>query len=584
MSGRFLSPLFAVLFSFLCLSGNSQSTMYTPSSVANNCASWLLNLNPSSGTGRVSHLNGEMGALSLHQTAKSYVDSLSFSALYNNTAVFNAGLAGAANKTNFMFKLSSEMGGNFLRAPESFAWALIEPENGIYNYRLTDTIVKYGNNYNVNVLGTLHYYTDSASLCNDSVTSGCPLFDEFGPMYFINNDRTGMICNGDTARYKLFVENLVERYDGDGNNDMPGLIYPILYWEVNNEPEGGCANGMSAQQYGESLRMSYAAIKSACPLCQVINGGTLGGINPSDQEFWDSVFTYYYPYIDIANIHINAPKSEIFDFDWMTTQLDWIKNAETTYGFDWDVWITEWGIYSGSPYGATQTPMITEEDQAARYAKMYSYGLANDITQWFFDQSGDTISGIGSSALVYHAGPTKVARLSLYTTWLYNSKFTEVDSAKIDMFSTDPNFSTGLIRVYKNGIEYDIAWGLNSLPGFISGNKKITDIYGNETIQDVNTLTFPLSSNPIIIEPGNTAVNENYETEIGIYPNPNNGELNISNSSAIAKEYQIFDSTGRVVKTGELSAGEQIIDINSLDSGIYFIRIAQKTTRFILSK
>jgi hypothetical protein len=268
----------------------------------------------------------------------------------------------------------------------------------------------------------------------------------------------------------------------------------------------------------------------------------------------------------------------------MTVQLDWIQNAETTYGFDWDVWITEWGIYSGSPYGATQTPMITEEDQAARYAKMYSYGLANDITQWFYDQSGDTISGIGSSALVYHAGPTKVARLSLYTTWLYNSKFTEVDSAKIDMFSTDPNFTTGLIRVFKNGIEYDIAWGLNSLPGFISGNKKITDIYGNETIQDVSTLSFPLSSNPVIIEPGNTLVNELTHSSLTVYPNPNNGQFTIQYPTFLELEYRIFDAIGRPVKTGILSINHQEIDITSVASGVYFLRINEEMIRIIISK
>jgi hypothetical protein len=40
----------------------------------------------------------------------------------------------------------------------------------------------------------------------------------------------------DTFAYKSFINQLVERYDGDGINDMPGLHVPIKHWEVSNEP------------------------------------------------------------------------------------------------------------------------------------------------------------------------------------------------------------------------------------------------------------------------------------------------------------------------------------------------------------
>ena len=37
--------------------------------------------------------------------------------------------------------------------------------------------------------------------------------------------------------YKTFLLKLVDRYDGDGSNDMPGLTKPIIYWDIMNEPE-----------------------------------------------------------------------------------------------------------------------------------------------------------------------------------------------------------------------------------------------------------------------------------------------------------------------------------------------------------
>ncbi len=44
----------------------------------------------------------------------------------------------------------------------------------------------------------------------------------------------GRPCN--MKAYAAFVRALVERYDGDGQDDMPGLKFPIRHWEVGNEP------------------------------------------------------------------------------------------------------------------------------------------------------------------------------------------------------------------------------------------------------------------------------------------------------------------------------------------------------------
>lgn len=37
--------------------------------------------------------------------------------------------------------------------------------------------------------------------------------------------------------YTIFVKKVVERYNGDGKNDMPGLKNPVKYWQVENEPD-----------------------------------------------------------------------------------------------------------------------------------------------------------------------------------------------------------------------------------------------------------------------------------------------------------------------------------------------------------
>ncbi|MEP7356898.1 MAG: hypothetical protein ABI847_06625, partial [Anaerolineales bacterium] len=72
-----------------------------------------------------------------------------------------------------------------------------------------------------------------------------------------------------------FVSSMVERYDGDGQADMPGLTRPIKYWEIWNEPdlrEGWNPPDYPAHQFNGTvadtvrlLQVAYAAVKAADP-------------------------------------------------------------------------------------------------------------------------------------------------------------------------------------------------------------------------------------------------------------------------------------------------------------------------------
>ncbi|MCB0215377.1 MAG: hypothetical protein KDH92_01995 [Chloroflexi bacterium] len=85
-------------------------------------------------------------------------------------------------------------------------------------------------------------------------------------------------------RYQAFITALVERYDGDGVDDVPGS-WRIGYWEIENEPDfdpsmaggqphrGSCFGGSRAADYGLLLRAAYLAIKAADPRATVVFGG-----------------------------------------------------------------------------------------------------------------------------------------------------------------------------------------------------------------------------------------------------------------------------------------------------------------------
>jgi hypothetical protein len=88
------------------------------------------------------------------------------------------------------------------------------------------------------------------------------------------------------GRFADYVRRLVERYDHDGIEDMPGLVAPVRYWEVDNEPD--LKNSLAPrgdvrrldprtfclpEEYGTVLAGASAAIHAASPEARVLGPG-----------------------------------------------------------------------------------------------------------------------------------------------------------------------------------------------------------------------------------------------------------------------------------------------------------------------
>jgi hypothetical protein len=90
----------------------------------------------------------------------------------------------------------------------------------------------------------------------------------------------------DMTGYAAWVQQVVERYDGDGVADMPGLIANVAAWEVDNEPDlhhtvapRGAASDARPEQfetpseYARVLVATAAAIRRADPSALVLSAG-----------------------------------------------------------------------------------------------------------------------------------------------------------------------------------------------------------------------------------------------------------------------------------------------------------------------
>lgn len=108
--------------------------------------------------------------------------------------------------------------------PGPFIWGRIEKNKGEYDWRETDKLVKAWQKKRLAILATIFPYAEWDQLSsNPDRPAGKPLFFKYmGPH---------MYQPSDYKAYTDWVKLLVERYDGDGIGDMPGLEYPIRHWD-----------------------------------------------------------------------------------------------------------------------------------------------------------------------------------------------------------------------------------------------------------------------------------------------------------------------------------------------------------------
>lgn len=205
--------------------------------------------------------------------------------------------------------------------PTSLGWNMIEPKEGVFDFSLYDTRLKDLEMRELWTLGGIDFNTSSI------------------PDYAKAINSYGF----DDQKYLTYINKIVERYDGDGKDDMLGLSNPIKYWEVGNEP-GAQSFPHSAQDYSHILKISYQNIKANCPDCQVLIGGlAIGQLREEDkwqkaldnlrQMLADDAGSYF----DIFNYHEYTD-----DCDFLTYyHVKGFNELLDSYGFTKPIWITE---------------------------------------------------------------------------------------------------------------------------------------------------------------------------------------------------------------------------------------------------
>ena len=212
--------------------------------------------------------------------------------------------------------------------PGPFIWNHIEKEKGNFTWDEADKHVLYSQEHNQTILATIwpHANWEQKSCKRKKARS------PFGKKF---TKYLSKPCSMDD--YKTFLLKLVDRYDGDGKNDMPGLTKPIKYWDVMNEPEFKMFFKGSEEDFIEIFNFSSKVIKDKQPDSVIVMAGA-AGMFPENKKYWKSVLPKIKDNFDIANIHhISGPDGKCDKELWVDEFAALLKSLDINK----PIWLTE---------------------------------------------------------------------------------------------------------------------------------------------------------------------------------------------------------------------------------------------------
>ena len=212
--------------------------------------------------------------------------------------------------------------------PGPFIWNHIEKEKGNFTWEEADKYVVYAQEHNQTILATIwpHANWEQKSCKRKKARS------PFGKKF---TKYLSKPCSMDD--YKNFLLQLVDRYDGDGTNGVPGLTKPIKYSDIMNEPEFKMFFKGSKEDFVEIFNFSSKIIKGKQKEAMIVMAGA-AGMFPENKKFWKYALPKIKDNFDIANIHhISTPDGKCDKELWVDEFAALLKSVDV----DKPIWLTE---------------------------------------------------------------------------------------------------------------------------------------------------------------------------------------------------------------------------------------------------
>jgi len=375
-----------------------------------------------------------------------------------------------------------------------FTWNVIEPQKGQFDWELTDLYAQATSNAGVKISAVIQPFAswDQKNTQTNKDALDFAYYDyKAGPPK-------------DIAEYQNFLTKMVERYKDK-----------VTVWEIGNEPENpGSGYQNNPEGYFNLVKITSETIKKADPKAKITNGGAMPIVGMRESDLFKTFWTKFFAlggdqYFDYFNVHYNIERSPDAKLDPATFEKNLMafNNLMDKNGGRKPLYITEFGIYSGSP--SSQPPRqpiqgqatgqnvqpnqeqtlrnLSENEQAALYFKDSILAFTNGANVIFIDLVGGDNDIIGSSMAFNTEGQPRLFLATLKTI-----------ASKIDGFSDVKKITDSQYKFTVDNKTIYALWS-GTLPNEISGKVKVTDMKGQEQIMDAAVVK--LSANqPVFIE------------------------------------------------------------------------------------
>lgn len=214
-------------------------------------------------------------------------------------------------------------------------------------------------------------------------------------------NHTAHYLPSDMEAYTTWVTEVVERYDGDGVDDVPGLLRPVRFWEVDNEPDLhnrvaprdakrdiDPSTFETPEEYAQVLVATSAAVRAAQSDAVVLNGGTFHTGRDHGRAYMEAVLAQpgVAEAVDAWSIHAYFEERSP---DLYLTALD---NAAALAG-ERPIFITEAGV----PSARRGSGWIDENFQARMLVFVYGEALARGVERVCWHTLADPPQGPASA-------------------------------------------------------------------------------------------------------------------------------------------------------------------------------------------
>ena len=200
----------------------------------------------------------------------------------------------------------------------------------------------------------------------------------------------------DMPAYEDCVRRIVERYDGDGVDDSPALVRPVLAWEADNEPDlhnslppqGAPGKGRpedcaTPAEDAAGLRARASAVRAAAPGATLLSGGLYRAHRPQGRAYLEAVLAT--PGVREA---LSGLSLHCYFEDQSLDAPAAVMDAAAALAPELPVWITETSVPSDE-----RKPWVTADWQAEMVAAIYGAFLSSGAERVFWHTLADPPGG-----------------------------------------------------------------------------------------------------------------------------------------------------------------------------------------------